>query len=123
MLRNLFHLWLVCVTGFASPTASIVRLSCDYSGTTTMTVCTFEDACASDPCCPENDVTESIGADCCRTDVFSVASTSPIPVPVAVPPLLPLGIVANESSSLLVAVATPSPLRSSLESRALPLLI
>lgn len=80
MLRNTLHIWMILVVGLASPTASLVRLSCADSGATTMTMCTFETECASDPCCPEAASAEVMTADCCRTTVFSLNSTSPMPV-------------------------------------------
>jgi len=84
MLHKLLSLCMILVVGLASPTASLVRFSCDDSGATTMTVCTFESECASDPCCPDDRGNESISADCCRTDVFSLASTSPVPAAFAI---------------------------------------
>jgi hypothetical protein len=79
MGRHLVHIILACVIGASSPSASLVRLSCDYSGATTLTMCTIEDNCASDPCCPGSAGAKSIRADCCRADVFSITSTSPVP--------------------------------------------
>lgn len=122
MLRNVMHIWMILVVGLASPTASLVRLSCDDSGATTMTMCTFESECASDPCCPEEASSEAMSADCCRTTVFSLTSTSPMPAlftaaaPVRISILLPAA--TSEPVSLAEAHAP-----SILLTRNLPLLV
>ncbi len=122
MLRNALNIWMILVVGLASPTASVVRLSCDDSGATTMTVCTFEIECASDPCCPEDVSSHAVSADCCRTTVFSLTSTSPMPVlftlaaPVRICNLLPAS-----TGDIVSRVEAHAP--SLLLTRNLPLLV
>jgi hypothetical protein len=122
MLRNTLHIWMILVVGLASPTASLVRLSCADSGATTMTMCTFDTECASDPCCPEGATPKAISADCCRTTVFSLTSTSPMPVlftvaaPVRISSLLPAA-----TSELVSHIEAHAP--SILLTRNLPLLV
>jgi hypothetical protein len=79
MLRNLVHICIALMVGLTAPTASVVRLSCADSGATTLTMCTLDTDCASDPCCPGDSGAASLRAGCCRTDVFSLTSTSPVP--------------------------------------------
>ena len=122
MLRNTLHIWMILVVGLASPTASLVRLSCADSGATTMTMCTFETECASDPCCPEGASSKAMSAGCCRTTVFSLTSASPMPLlftlaaPARICSLLPAS-----TSNLVSQVEAHTP--SILLTRNLPLLV
>jgi len=122
MLRKLLSLCMILVVGLASPTASLVRFSCDDSGATTMTVCTFESECASDPCCPDALGNESISADCCRTEVFSLASMSPLPAAFAIPAvLIPVSVFTPGAILQLTRVDACAP--SSFLTRNIPLLV
>jgi hypothetical protein len=113
---------MILVVGLSSPTASLVRFSCDDSGATTMTVCTFESECASDPCCPDDQGDEAMSADCCRTDVFSLASTSPVPVSFALPTaLVPVSVFVPSSILQVTRVDACAP--SSILTRNTPLLV
>jgi len=125
MLRNLLHIGVILTVGLASPTASVVRLSCSDSGATTLTMCTFETECASDPCCPDGINAASLQANCCRIDVFSLASASPVPASFAahaVPFLAPLSIVSLETCARLAPGASLHAGAVSLR-RNLPLLV
>jgi hypothetical protein len=122
MLRNLMHIWMILVVGLASPTASVVRLSCADSGATTMTMCTFENECASDPCCPEEIPSEAMSADCCRTTVFTLTSTSPMPALfTAVAPVRVSSLLPAATGNLVSLVEAHAP--SILLTRNLPLLV
>ncbi len=122
MLRKLTYLCMILVVGLSSPTASLVRFSCNDSGATTMTVCTFESECASDPCCPEAQGDEAMSADCCRTEVFSLASTSPVPASFAIATaLVAVSVVTPHSILQLSRVDARAP--SSFLTRNIPLLV
>lgn len=124
MLRKLTYLCMILVVALSSPTASLVRFSCDDSGATKLTVCTFENVCASDPCCPETANTEAMAADCCRTDVFTLTSTSPVPTTFAadaVPALVPVSVFTPGSVLQVSRIDACAP--SSILSRNLPLLV
>lgn len=122
LLRKLTYLCMILVVALASPTASVVRLSCADSGSTTITMCTFENECASDPCCPDDVSSQAMSADCCRTTVFALTSTSPMPnlftvaAPVRITSLLPAS-----TSTLVSRVESHVP--SILVTRNLPLLV
>jgi hypothetical protein len=108
MRRNFLHIWMTLVVALTAPTASVVRLSCADSGATTLTMCTYDTGCASDPCCPGGTGTASVQANCCRTDVFSLASTSPVPnTPVAHALPVFIGTLSPQSTVMPVShVAT-----------------
>ena len=127
MIRKLLNWVLVAVISLSPPGASLVRNHCDVSGATSVSM-TLVNAVAPDACCQrDNRVTQAMAPlprGCCSASVFSLAHTRLAPGQPAGESPAPVSfrMVAPERP-MLVALAASSPVRSSLASRTLPLLI
>ena len=127
LIRKLVNWMLVAVISLSPPGASLVRNHCDVSGTTSVSV-TLMSAFVPDPCCGGEGrdalAMAPIPRDCCSSSVFSLAQTGPAPGQPDADAPVPgsFRIVAPELPSF-VSMPTASPVRSSLASRTLPLLI
>ena len=128
MTRHILHILLACTVSLSSPTASLVRSSCDLSGATSLTVDVAETGQRVDACCParaEARSLESSVSDCCHASVFSLFLTAPVPTLLAAhgtAVLVSFHVVTPEQSAR-VATLRESAARNVSVARSLPLLV